>query len=208
VTVTGTNTDFDGAYAYDEAAERWEKGETHWIEKTGGQWEMSDGTTTLTAPDNGLNVPPSEFTGEGDVPETIEVVGAGTVDANDVYIPFDYPGDSTVLYGSPSRHFIRRESAANLEDMTILWMFEIWFFSEDEEDVVLLYEADGPTYPLGTYPPPEVPPKTGWRTADGEEPAPTLEYDLPTITAAVSSATSVAPTADISQTAPEEPEGA
>jgi SPP1 family predicted phage head-tail adaptor len=182
-TVTGTNTDFDGAYAYDGAAARWEKGETHWIEKTGGQWEMSDGTTTYTAPDNGLNVPPSEFTGEG-VPQSITVFCSADPASSGNYV---YNGmyDGRTTYEKDDTPFVE-----------IYWDPTKWAFIG--VNATFFNATDS-----------FLPPKTGWYIPPfGEiDQGLYLEYDLPTITAAVSSATSVAPTADISQTAPEEPEG-
>jgi SPP1 family predicted phage head-tail adaptor len=59
--VSGTNSDFDGTYEYDRDLTQWLKGETHLIEKSGGQWVLTDGETTFVATDEGGNVPPIEF---------------------------------------------------------------------------------------------------------------------------------------------------
>jgi hypothetical protein len=66
VTVSGaTDAAFDGAYVYSSTLAKWIKGvepaTVYSIWKDGTTWKMTDGTTTYTAPDNGLNVPPATF---------------------------------------------------------------------------------------------------------------------------------------------------
>jgi hypothetical protein len=170
VTVSDTDSDFDGDYEYSATPDRWEKGETHWIEKTGGQWEMSDGTTTYTAPDNGLNVPPDEFTQTIDVPQTIDVVGAGSTNVNTTY-NFEYIDEKPMWTDGGDLYIYWHPAPAS-----VWYIFQIGVGS--------LYVNTNDTY---------LPEKTGWSVKEGKgvSPAPTLEYDL-TITASVSASTAMA----------------
>jgi len=167
VYVSGTGTEFDGSY--DRVSDtRFEKGETHWIEKTGGQWEMSDGTTTLTAPDNGLDVPPSEFTGEKESPDEITAEGAG-----------DEVFNTTYFSVAPSGGYIVASWAADVEGGTVRIDS---FDAGGSYEHIMSSSTLGPNryFDDSSFP---YPPKT-MAVSEGTPPAPTLEYDL-TITASV-----------------------
>jgi hypothetical protein len=63
VTISEANdAAFDGAYVYSSTISKWLKSTTHSIYKDGTTWKLTDGVTTYTAPDNGLNIPPATFT--------------------------------------------------------------------------------------------------------------------------------------------------
>jgi hypothetical protein len=62
VTVSDCDPAFDGAYIYSLTALAWKKGTTHTLYKVATVWTLTDGVTTYTAPDNGLNTPPANFT--------------------------------------------------------------------------------------------------------------------------------------------------
>jgi hypothetical protein len=172
ITVSDCDPAFNGAYVYSLTALAWKKGTTHTLSKVATVWTLTDGVTTYTAPDNGLNTPPSSFTGTLDYPLTITVVGAGNALANGEY---DFV---EITYNRPKYR---------TGDNFVYWFGGEWFcakqsFFGDE----IYYRVISDDY---------LPQKTNWSVGgSGAEPAPTLEYSLeatatitPTTTAAFAS---------------------
>jgi uncharacterized repeat protein (TIGR02543 family) len=89
------DTEFNLDYTYVPATGKWTNGTRSIWKDT--LWYMSDGTIVYTAPDNGLNTPPSTFTRTLDYPLTITVSGAGKTEVNGTYTYTELPpfGDGT-----------------------------------------------------------------------------------------------------------------
>lgn len=150
VTVTNTASAFDGDYVYDEDESKWLKSTTHSLFKDGATWKLTDGVTTYTAADNGLNTPPATFTATTDLVDQVLVVGSGIPELDGLYdFSPRYEGDVYYLVlgkGSVSQSFITDA------------------FGSDKYSNAII----------------ETPPKAdGWVVfGTGLEPAPTLEYSL------------------------------
>jgi len=184
VTVSGTDSEFDGAYVYSLTALAWKKGTTHTLYKAASIWTLTDGVTTYTAPDNVLNTPPATFTRTLDYPLTITVVGAGTTEVN---------GDYLIDEDEYGIFWVKK-----INDEEFAWLYSAIPYGVDSFELVLV-SATASQY-KNTDISNIFPSKTGWEISpnpfDGDAiaPSPTLEYSLevtasvtPTATAAFAS---------------------
>lgn len=182
-----TDAAFDGDYVYSATVSRWLKSTTHSIYKDGTTWKLTDGVTTYTAADNGLNIPPATFTRTLDYPDTI------TVSSTAAGLSGEYPL-STIIGGKNS--WKKPSESGVALPVTIGWddsadSFPVrWYI-----DGIILAGGFHRIYCKDTnYTTLAYPPKTGWDISfigGGSGDPPVLEYTLEA-TAATLSVTSSA----------------
>jgi hypothetical protein len=159
VTVSDCDPAFNGTYIYSLTTLAWKKGTTHTLYKAASIWTLTDGVTTYTAPDNGLNTPPSSFARTLDYPLTITVSGAGFSGVNGEYV---YAGASS--WKMSGYETVGGGAIYKYPDSFVV------FYADSVASSSILYA----NYDISeTYPQ-----KTGWVSEDYFPPAPTLEYSI------------------------------
>ena len=126
---------------------------------------MSDGTTTYTAPDNGLSIPPATFTRTLEYPLTITVGEAGITLCNGEYY------FSGILSGFP---YWENSNGIYIYRNSLFWYFRI---GTTGTIYYRCYQSATPIYPNGIF---------TYAADAGIPPAPTLEYTLEAPAATVS----------------------
>lgn len=145
-----TDAAFNLDYTYVPATAKWNNGIRNIWKDT--LWYMTDGTTTYTAADNGLNIPPALFSGTLPYPQTLTVIGAGISFINQEYIL------STPMFGYPSYIGTTLSTRISRSINADFWVFGPGrYVVEDQAPNVII-------------------PKIGWIGAT--PPYPTLEYTL------------------------------
>ena len=186
ITVSGcTEPAFNLDYTYVPSTAKWTNGIRNIWKDT--LWYMSDGTTTYTAPDNGLNTPPPQIGNPAETyPDTISVSG----DVNGATINgYTIPSvDGAYQYGVGPSY-----SSGNFWGILIdpnKWLHI--YYSSYFHKWVLYYVNGGAGFGIYSVSSDNssIPPKAGWVLGtSGKQPIPTIEYSFGGATVSPSSST-------------------